>query len=154
MNNDIKSDPNNGRANVPSGFSGEKAVTLRRRWEIVLKLPEPGKEWKIKDLREKDQYANAPSSVDNFVRRDIVTQVGREYDPDQNKHINIYETDADAYERALEYQTTMDTLPCCSGGTGIKNVGSDDESDEPPYECRACGARHDRETVLKSGVLS
>lgn len=143
---------NSGRGKGPTGFSGEKAVTLRRRWEVVLELPEPGNQWKVKELREEDQYADAPSSVDNFIRRDIVTNVDREYDSDLNKHINIYETDADAYERALEYEERMDTLPCCSGGTGIINVGPD--GDEPPYECRACGARHDRETVLESGVLS
>lgn len=136
----------------PQSESGADINMVRREHALIVDLPEPDLVWAVRDLRESEQYPDVTGIAKRLEQANIINSDEREYRPKTNKRVKLYQTDRVAYERSHEYLDRIDTLPCCPEGTGFRNVGSD--GDEPPYECQACGARHDRETVLESGVLS
>jgi hypothetical protein len=103
------------------------------RWaHILVELP-PDDHWTLSELSDQRDLDFAPNQ-NTVLHSSIFEQVGTRGD------LNTYHVKEDAYRKAKRFQAEQNGLPCC-GYTGFRNRR------DGAYECRACGALHDRETV-------
>lgn len=116
--------------------------------DLILELPEPGKEYYMKDIfNHPEKFATVRSDLSDkfsYYTRELqehgaINSVGK--DPNYNR--SKWETDAQVYEYVEQFRSQQETLPC-GHRSGFRTITVGEE-----YECghEFCDAVHDDETI-------